>query len=468
MVLWTAWMDAVCQFRLAFSRDVTFLWFVTTLIAVTIRTDMAGVTSLVRSLGLKPCCYFSYRRLFHSSAVKLDALRKIWCRMASNIFRDRCVRISGKIVFLCDGIKTPKEGRKMPAVKSLHQESNNNSKPEFIMGHSWQAVALLVKAAASFCAVPVAACIGEGIIRTNRDKRTQLDHLIALMDSLAVGNPYYLLADAYYACRKIARFMVKNGCHLISRVRINAVAYLPPENPPVKRKRGRPKRYGKKVRLRTLFNDQKSMSVIDSPYKGDGKIQLMYRSADLLWRPLGLVVRYVAVIHPRLGRRIFLSTDTALTPVEIILAYSWRYKIEVMFRQAVHVMGAYAYRFWMQMMTRIKKGDGNQYLHRKNRKYREQVGIKLGAYNLHVQITMIAQGLLIYISSLSTAAVWDNFRGWLRTIRPGRPPSEWVVAHTLRDCFPEFLDDCPKSLFLKKFLSNKIDPGQVPRLLGAK
>ena len=38
----------------------------------------------------------------------------------------------------------------MPAVKLLHQQSNCSTKPEYIMGHSLQAIALLVNAASSF------------------------------------------------------------------------------------------------------------------------------------------------------------------------------------------------------------------------------------------------------------------------------------------------------------------------------
>ena len=56
-----------------------------------------------------------------------------------------------------DGIKVPKCGRKMPGgVKLLHQQSGSNTKPEYIMGHSLQAVSLLVQAASSFFAVPLA------------------------------------------------------------------------------------------------------------------------------------------------------------------------------------------------------------------------------------------------------------------------------------------------------------------------
>ena len=46
-------------------------------------------------------------------------------------------------------------------MKKLHQESGNNSKPEFIFGHSCQAVGLIVHAAASFMAIPLACRIHE-------------------------------------------------------------------------------------------------------------------------------------------------------------------------------------------------------------------------------------------------------------------------------------------------------------------
>ena len=35
--------------------------------------------------------------------------------------------------------------------------------------------------------------------------------------------------------------------------------------------------------------------------------------------------------------------------------------------------------------------------------------------------------------------VWDSFGSWVRTIRAGIPPSEFVVANALRQTFPDFL-----------------------------
>ena len=96
----------------------------------------------------------------------------------------------------------------MPAVKLLHQESQNNTKPEFIMGHSLQAISVLVHAGAGqVTAVPLTSRIHEGLVFSNRDARTLLDKLVALLLSITLiwNKPIVLVADAYYASGKVTR-----------------------------------------------------------------------------------------------------------------------------------------------------------------------------------------------------------------------------------------------------------------------
>jgi hypothetical protein len=92
-------------------------------------------------------------------------------------------RFAGKLVLLGDGIKIPKSGRRMPRVKLLHQPGESNTKPPFIMGHSVQVVSLLVAAADSFFAVPMAGRIHAGVKFTNRDHRTLPGKCCDLLDS---------------------------------------------------------------------------------------------------------------------------------------------------------------------------------------------------------------------------------------------------------------------------------------------
>lgn len=143
MELWSAWSASVQALRPACTRRATFEWMRIVLAGLCIRAEYAGVTSLVRALALKPHTYLRLLHLFHSEALRLSALTALWVHFC--LARFTPFRVGDAIVCLADGLKAPKEGKKMPAVKKLHQESANNSKPEFIDGHSVQAFSLLVR-----------------------------------------------------------------------------------------------------------------------------------------------------------------------------------------------------------------------------------------------------------------------------------------------------------------------------------
>jgi hypothetical protein len=74
-----------------------------------------------------------------------------------------------------------------------------------------QAVALLVHAASSFFAVPLAVRIHEGLVWSNRDQRTLLDKMLGLIETLTIADPFYFVADAYYAAGKIVKGFSKRA-----------------------------------------------------------------------------------------------------------------------------------------------------------------------------------------------------------------------------------------------------------------
>jgi hypothetical protein len=461
-MLWYDWWNLVCELRSACARSRTFLWMSLCLAGFSTRKDLLGVTSIVRALGLEPACYDRLLDFFHSPALDLDKLTRAWCALVFR-FNSGLLRVNLKPVLVGDGIKVAKAGRKMPGVKKLHQESDSNTKPEYIFGHSCQAVAVLTQALSTVFALPLACRIHEGTVFSNRDHRTLLDKMILLLDSLDLKEPFYFVADAYYASGKIVRGLLAHGNHLVTRVKSNSVAYFPATPPPPgrplgrPRRRGRPAKYGKKIKVAALLKEAGQLQEAPSPVYGEQGVTLRFRAADLLWRPVGILVRFVVVLHPQRGTILLMCTDMTLAPLDIIGIYGLRFKIEVSFKQALRVIGAYAYHFWMAAMTPLRRVSGNQYLHHKSDEYREAVRRKIAAYHRHIQLGLIAQGLLQILSATKPTLVWQSFGSWIRTVRPGLAPSEQVVAIALRNTLPEFLASAAKPSILVKFIRDRLD-----------
>ena len=108
-------------------------------------------------------------------------------------------------------------------------------------------------------------------------------------------------------------------------------------------------------------------------------------------------------------------------------------------------------------MTPIRRVSGNQYLHRKPDAYRNAVRRKIAAYHRHIQLGIIAQGLLQILSATHPRLIWQSFGSWIRTIRPGLAPSEQVVAIALRNTLPDFLAADTNTSILVKFIRSRLD-----------
>lgn len=239
----------LCQFESCFSRKASFRWFVTITIGFMLRSDKLGVTSVIRDLALSPGCYPSLIHFFRASSWSLDAIRLRWFSIVKNDFP---VYKEGHFHLLVgDGVKQPKEGRRMPGVKKLFQESENSSKPEYIHGHMFGGLGILAGNPGDWACVPLSIRLHDGLQAAHAWKEAPVSLASHVMKM--IGDAYraaqifgdcLLLLDRYFltvpALRVLGALNRSDSVRLeiVTKAKKNCIVYEKPA--PRKTGRGRP------------------------------------------------------------------------------------------------------------------------------------------------------------------------------------------------------------------------------------
>jgi hypothetical protein len=135
-----------------------------------------------------------------------------------------------------------------------------------------------------------------------------------------------VVLDAYFAVGPV--FLILNTLinsngerlvHLVTRAKKNAVGYEDP--PPKTGKKGRPKKYGNKVKLIKLFEDKVNdfQEATIEIYRE--KKTVCFLCLDLLWKPIGEKVRFVLVIDGPYPHRISLKSTATVSKSKSALKF---------------------------------------------------------------------------------------------------------------------------------------------------
>lgn len=445
--MWKLLNQILGQFNKCFTRKATFNWFVTIVIGFMIRNDTLGVSSVIRDLNLSPNCYSNMMHFFRSDAWNLQTLIKQWMlcvKTHAPVYKE-----DGMTILVGDGVKQPKEARKMPGVKKMYQESENSSKPEYIFGHLFGAVGALAGNSKKLFCIPLSLKIHDGIklIRSwDKNETEKGSHVIEMIrdgfDATKIFGKSLLVLDRYFlsvpALETLVQLNKESGqlMHILTKAKSNCVAYtklIIPEKP----KRGRPRKKGDTVKLKELFITE-SESFTKTTLKIYGKeVEVEYLTKNLLWgQKLYKELHFVLVKYEGINS-ILVSTKLDLEPTTMIRLYASRFKIECTFRELKQVIGGFSYQFWSKVMPRskryAKKGDPDPIKKITSESDKKLILAAVKAIEGYVMISNVAIGLL-QILSLKFSGEMTNAKFPIRFLRTqtNEIHSEATVACFLR------------------------------------
>lgn len=425
--------DILKRFEICFKRKDTFVWFVIIVLGMIVRSDFRGITSIIGVLGVSSDSYHSALHFFRSNAFSLTKIKSQWANIVVEKFQLKT--IDDRIFVIGDHTKVVKEARYMPGVKKHHQESENSSKSEYIYGHDVGVIGTLTEGNTMHC-VPLDVEIHGGsddvnvLSNPNIIKSTSNYKLLQMVSKLVVeiNKKCFLLLDAGFSTGEVFtetynvnKKTLDDMVVVITRGKRNYVGY---EKPIQMAPEGKIPKYGSKVELNLLFETSLNLFTTANLNIYGKSESVQYLCLDLYWKPANNIIRFVLVKTSE-KTMILMCSDINIFPEMIIIAYTYRFKIEVSFKNLKHIIGGFCYHFWTKSMPKLSKfKTKTDFSEIMGKKQISKIKLAFEATHIFAMLSCITLGVLMLLSQMLPKLVWINYCGWLRTYSSSTPSIE--------------------------------------------
>jgi hypothetical protein len=433
----------LATFRPLFSRHTPWVLFCVVILGFIGTPHLEGLTSLCRFWFMEEADYHRLLHFFHSCAWSLDDLVRHWSHLV--LSQQVAVSVEGRAVLLGDHTAVVKDARRMPGVVTLHQDSETQSKPTYYRGHYWGVVGLLVGSLTEVFCLPLEARLHQGLAHlgasksspTDRDTQGVMLVQMALdfarrhdLLSIVVLDAFFSIGTVFELANSVWSMALKQPyLTILTRAKKNYAAYLEPLAPSPT-PRGRPRKYGDKIKLKTVLETYQDQFLQAQCQLYGHTEMISYLALNLLWKPIKGPVRFIFAITSR-GPLILMCSDLTMAPLGAIELYGARVRVETLVAMLKGLMGAFAYRFWSKYMPRhSRKPNKNADLKRPHSQHVPAVQQTWLACERFVMLGCLALGMLQLMSLKCHGAIWDSFTAYLRT-RSRTLPSERTVKAVL-------------------------------------
>lgn len=394
---------------------------------------------------------------FRASSWSLESIRQRWfeaVKVYSPLYHE------GEFhVLIGDGVKQSKEGRRIPGVKKLYQESENSAKSQYIHGHMFGGLGVLAVDIRNWACIPLSIRLHDGL-QVARDwaksSVSSASHIIQMIEDAYLAAKTFgdslLLLDRYFlSVPGLIRSKELNQegpvqMEIVTKAKRSCKAFEEPE-PKKPGTKGRPAKKGKTVHLMELFDTCSSEFLQTEAVLYGKKTPIRYYSRDLLWgQKLYQKLRFILVEYQG-TKSILVSTSLKLEPLSVIRLYSYRFRIECTFKELKQQTGAFCYHFWSKHMPKLnyyRKQDEAEPLEKvTDENTRKKILETVKAIEMHIALSCIAMGIVQILSVRLTGTVDSREIRYLRTPSGGKL-SEATIMYYLRHHIFRLMEKSPE------------------------
>lgn len=258
-----------------------------------------------------------------------------------------------RLLFAIDDTPTKRYGPKVEGAGMHHNPTPGPAGQKFLYGHVWVTLSWLVRHANwGTIGLPLLAALYvrrvdlANMTSCARPKfQTKLEQAAGLVEWLAgwlrwLGKTLWIVTDGAYAKKPFLRRAQKAGATVVSRLRKDAALWsVPVAVPPGKRRRGKPRIYGKERISLGKRAGQRRGWLTETFRLYNKEVPTQYKTFLATYKPAGGLIRVVLVREDNGAWRAYFCTDPKATVAEILQAVADRSAIEQNFHDLKEVHG---------------------------------------------------------------------------------------------------------------------------------
>lgn len=300
------------------------------------------ITSWFRAADINRC-YKAYYYFIGSLAKKTENIAtKLFEIMIRGIYKN-----TNTVLAAIDDSHTPRYGPKVQGAGIHRNPTPTPDGRKFVYGHVWVTLSAIVRhknfgtiglplLARMYVKAEDAKTIGLAF----QSKTGQAVELAkwAYNCCRSLGKRLWIVTDGGFTRASFLKPVIKTGVVVVTRLRKDAALYAEPKQPK-KRKRGRPRKYGKRIKLANIVNNPDGWFKTKAFLYGreEAKEVKIFRA---LYKPAGCMVQVLVVRESQDCFRAFMCTCLDASAEQILQAVADRYAIEQNFSDLKEIEGA--------------------------------------------------------------------------------------------------------------------------------